>query len=767
MKRFLPIGVLLLAIAVALPALADSAGSLWKKGHDAEMRQDYEAAYEFYKQAFDQKPRDLRYRTSYERGKFLAAASHVHKGQALRDQGKLQEALAEFDTAVKIDHSSFIAGQELRRTQELIQKANSPDATPTTPQISPLISRLANSSGPVELTPISDTPITLHVSAEDTKVIYETVGKLAGINVLFDPDYTSRRIPITLNGVTLADALGLISMESKTFWRAVTPNTIFVAADTPAKRKELEQNVLKTFYLTNISSPTELQDLVNTLRTVLEIRLMTPLPTQNAVVIRATPDQVALAEKLINDLDKARPEVVVEVAVLQVTREKIRNLGINPPTSAVIQLNPNVTTTTTNSNGTTTNNNSNSGSNGSINLNHIGNLTAKDFQVTIPQASLNAIFSDANTKLIQNPQIRALDGQKASLKIGDRVPVATGSFGAGLGGVGLNSLVNTQFNYIDVGVNIDITPVVHGTREVTLKVLLDVSNVDNQVNIGGVTQPQIGQRKIEHQIRLKEGEVNILGGIFEDSDVKSLSGLPFLSQVPLLKYLFSSTNTDKRENEIVFVMIPHIVRSQDVSPLNMRALEIGTGNNIDLRRAAGTSPAPAPAAGTAAPRGGTAAAPAPPTGGQAAGTTPAGAAPAAGQAASVGFDPQIINQAVGQTFAVDVVMTGDNLYSVPLQIGYDPKTLQLLNVSNGSLLSRDGQIVSLTRRDDPSTGSVTLTATRPPNAAGISGQGSVFTLTFMAKSAGESSLVITKAGVRDAGMQAVNVSGTQAHVNIK
>ena len=143
MKRFLPIGVLLLAIAVALPAWAESASSLWKKGHDAEMRQDYEAAYVFYKQAFDQKPRDMRYRTSYERGKFLAAASHVHKGQALRDEGKLQEALAEFDTAVKIDHSSFIAGQELRRTQELIQKANSPDAAPPTPQISPLISRLS------------------------------------------------------------------------------------------------------------------------------------------------------------------------------------------------------------------------------------------------------------------------------------------------------------------------------------------------------------------------------------------------------------------------------------------------------------------------------------------------------------------------------------------------------------------------------------------------------------------------------------------------
>jgi general secretion pathway protein D len=765
MRSFVRIAALLLAVAVTIPALAESAGSLWKKGRDAELRQDFEAAYNYYKQAFDEKPKDIRYRTSFERARFLAAASKVHKGQALRDQGKLQDALTLFQDAAKIDPSSFIATQEVKRTQEMIQKESSGEA-PVSPKLSPMVSRLANSSGPVELSPISDTPITLSAT-EDTKVLYETVGKLAGINVLFDPDYTSRRIHIALNGVGLQDALALISMESKTFWRAVTPNTIFVAADTPAKRKELEQNVLKTFYLTNISSPTELQDLVNTLRTVLEIRLMTPLPTQNAIVVRATPDQVALAEKLINDLDKSRPEVVVEVAILQVTREKIRNLGITPPQTASVALNPNVTTTTTTTNGTTTPTTSGASTPGTVNLNHLPNLTAKDFSVTFGQATLNTLFSDSDTKLLQNPQIRALDGQKASLKIGDRVPVATGSFGAGLGGVGLNSLVNTQFNYIDVGVNIDITPVVHGTNEVTLKLALDVSNVDNQVNIGGITQPQIGQRKIEHQIRLKEGEANILGGIFEDSDTKSLSGLPFVSQIPLLKYLFSSTNTDRRQNEIVFVLIPHIIRSQDVSPLNMRALDIGTGNNIDIRRSLGNAPAPAAAPNANAPRG-AAATGAKPQGAQAQGAAPGFQQPQQQpSSATIGFDPQIINQSVGQTFAVDVVMNGDNIYSVPLQIGYDSKTLQLLNVSNGTLLARDGQIVALTRRDDPSTGSVTITATRPPNASGISGQGSVFTLTFMAKAAGESSLVITKAGVRDAGMQAVNVSGTQAHVNIK
>src|SRR5207253_6455672 len=213
---------------------------------------------------------------------------------------------------------------------------------------------------------------------------------------------------------------------------------------------------------------------------------------------------------------------------------------------------------------TTTSTTSTTSSTSGINLNTIANLNATDFQVTIPQATATAVLSDSDTKLIQNPQIRALDGQKATLKIGDRVPVATGSFQPGIGGVGINPLVNTQFQYLDVGVNIDITPHVHAGREVTLKIALDISAVTSHTNIGGIDQPVIGQRKIEHEIRLKDGEMNLLGGILEDQQTKALSGIPGLANVPILKYLFSQTNTEHRENEIVFALVPHIVRAQEL-----------------------------------------------------------------------------------------------------------------------------------------------------------------------------------------------------------
>ena len=245
----------------------------------------------------------------------------------------------------------------------------------------------------------------------------------------------------------------------------MTPNTIFVAADTKAKRTEIEQNVVKTFYLSNLAQTTEMQDIVNTLRTVVEITRVISLASQNAIVIRGTPDQVALAEKLVNDLDKARPEVVVDIAVMQVSRDKLRNLGVSPPTTASIQLQPNVISNHDREHHDRDHDHNRHDDHRheqcQLTLNKLANLTSNDFLVTIPGATANFLFTDSDTKIIQNPQIRALDGQKATLKIGDRVPVATGSFQPGIGGVGINPLVNTQFQYIDVGVNIDVQPTVH------------------------------------------------------------------------------------------------------------------------------------------------------------------------------------------------------------------------------------------------------------------------------------------------------------------
>src|SRR5713226_251682 len=366
MKRAIrPALICCLCLIFILPAAAaDNAKSLYAKGKTAEARQNYEQAYDFYKQAYDQKPQDLSYRSAYERLRFLAGASHVHRGQLLREAGRLEEALAEFQKAAEIDPSSAIGKQEIQVTKQMMEAASAPGPKAAAPEPSMLERRVQQAAGPVELGAIPNVPINLKIT-EDSKVIYETIGKLAGINVLFDPDYTSRRIKAELNSVSLEEALEIVALESKTFWRPVTPNTIFIAADNPAKRKDLEQSVIKTFYLSNLSQPTELQDVVNALRQILEISRIQPLPSEGAIVVRGTPDQIALAHKLVGDLDRSKPEVVVDVAVMQISRDKKRTLGVSPPTSMTVQLQPNVTTTNNTNNSNNNSNNTSSNTNSS------------------------------------------------------------------------------------------------------------------------------------------------------------------------------------------------------------------------------------------------------------------------------------------------------------------------------------------------------------------------------------------------------------------
>ncbi|HET6933870.1 MAG TPA: cohesin domain-containing protein [Candidatus Angelobacter sp.] len=791
MRRVARTLAVVLILSAILPA-KDSAKSLYNKGVKAEARQDYEAAYEFYKAAYNQHPEDLKYRVPFERTRFVAAASKVHRGQKLRDQGKLQEALAVFQQAAEIDPGNDLAAQEIRRTQQMLQRQTEP-AAKTPPSSSrreeedPLRKRLEQAGAPAELTaPLSSVPVAALEMTEDTKVIYETIGKLGNINVLFDPDYTSRRLTIRLQKVNLQEALDIVALESRTFWRPVTNNTIFVAQDTQAKRRELEQNVVKTFYLGNVSGPTDLQDIVNAIRTVLEVQRIQQIPSQSAIVIKGTPDQLALAEKMIDDIDKAKPEIIVDVVVAQVRRDKLRDLGITPPQNASVTLQgTNVAPTGT---GTGTN----TGSTGSqLNFNDLQHLNSTNYAVTIDSLKAVALFSDSNTKIMQSPRIRATDNEKAQLKVADKIPIATGSFGSPTGlGTAIGAVgVNTQFTYTDVGVILEITPRVHPDGQVTLKTVMEISNQNGQSVIGGIAQPIISTRRVEHTIRLNDGEVNLLGGILEQQETKTSSGTPLLGEIPFLKYIFTQEHREKITNEIVFLLTPHVVRGQELNELNRRAFDVGTGSGIDLRMAArpavenapvAAAPAQPPAASqpavTAGPSpavhaipGGTPVQPPatpPPTPATPAGTAkPSPGTP--GGPVTLKLDPGVLKSQQGGTVVVNVVLAnGQDVSAVPIQVTYDPKMLQFVNVTNGDFLSKDGQPVALVHRDDPAGGKLQLTAQRPPGSTGVSGDGTVFSLVFVTKSKGSGTVSISLPGARNSHNQPLEVLGSQATVTV-
>lgn len=575
----------ILILALSPAGYPDEANSAYKKGVRAEAEKQYDTAYESFRQAYALRPNDAKYEMAYLRARASAAAQHVANGFKLRDDKKLQEALAEFQRGAEIDSTNYVAAQEMQRTAEMIKKQSEPAVASS--RESPLAKLVAGAQGPVEIEPSPDTPITLRMTTTADN-IYRAIGKLGGINVLFDLDYRPQKITIELNEVMLREAFKMVALESKTFWRPISPTAIFVAAE--GKRKEYEANVMKTFYLHNASTPTELQDVVGTLKGLLEINHIQVNPTHSSITLRGTTDQLVLAEKLISDTDKPKAEVVLDIAVMEVNRDHLNTLGTTVPTSTSL-------TPTSTSSGTT-----GSGSGPVIN---IGSLNGTSWAVPIPGGSFSLLMSDNAGKVLQRPQLRALDNAHAVLKVGDRIPIATGSFSAGIGGGAISPLVNTQFQYVDVGVNIDITPHIHSDHEVTLKMVLEVTSLDGVSNLGGISQPKIGQRRIEHETRLQDGEVNLIGGILQDTETKSLSGYPWLTKIPILKYLFGQENKERLQDEVVFAITPHIVRAEEITDENLRMIDVGTNSTIGLRynesKPAKTKEPPSPPAAPATP----------------------------------------------------------------------------------------------------------------------------------------------------------------------
>ncbi|MHB1023767.1 MAG: cohesin domain-containing protein [Acidobacteriaceae bacterium] len=765
--------------ALTPPAVAQSASKWEKRGQSAEAKDDYDTAYEDYLKAYQKDPSNIKYRTHYERMRFQSAVGHVEKGRRLRLAGDYTNALTEFLRALEIDPGNEAARQEMEIARKELNGQAGPQQLGQLQRAAsqPEMQELQRAAGPIQLKPVSNAPITLHM-VEDSKVIYQAIGKAAGLNVLFDPDYTSKRLPVDLTNVSLMDALRIVGTISGTFWKPITQNTIFVAQDTRTKRQELDQQAVQTFYLANASQQNDANEVLTALRNLLDPTVKVYLvPSQNAIVMRGTPDQLLLARKIIDDLDRARPEVVVDVAILEVNRDKARNIGISLPQSFSAQLQSSTANTSSSSSSSSTTGTNTSTTSG-LTLNDLGNLNATNFGVTVGSATANLLLSDSDTRILQDPRMRATDGQKASLKIGQRIPVATGSYSAGAA-TAMSPLVQTQFQYLDVGVNIDMTPVVHYDNDVTLNLKIEVSSEAGTTSIGGISEPIISQKVIgPATIRLKAGEVSILGGILQKTDTVSVSGTPGLGEIPLLKFLFSSRYHEVATDEVVFMLIPHIVRESPLTQQNLRAIDTGTGQNIQLRQISASDAmkelaAQSSAQSQAAANGSAVSANA--------GSIPATSAAAAANTAlaqmrqqaqgappaSMTITPVNATQAVGSTFQMAVTMSGaHDVASVPMQVKFDPKVLALVNVDAGDMLSKDGQAVALVHRDD-GNGNLVLTASRPPGVAGVNGQGTVCILTFKAIGPGNATVALTRVAARNSAQTNLQVIGSQATVQVK
>ncbi len=379
-------------------------------------------------------------------------------------------------------------------------------------------------------------------------------------------------------------------------------------------------------------------------------------------------------------------------------------------------------------------------------------------------------MTDTSTQIIDNPEIRVVDGQTAKLRVGDRVPVATGSFQAGIGvgatgaGAGVvNPLVNTQFQYLDVGVNVDVTPRIHPNHEISMKVNVVVSSVTGSSNIGGISQPIISQRSIEHDIRLQDGEVNVLGGLIERTDSDIINGWPGLAKLPFFRYFFSNDTVEHQDNEVLIVLIPHIVRLPTLTAENLRSIASGSDANAEIRLENEVIAPPVPKAQSApgqAPAGTPAAAPAP--------AAAAPAASAAPQNAMLRFDPGTVTLKAGQTATLGIVVQNvQDLYSIPLLLQFNPAVVSIEDVRQGGFLSGGTQEIAIVERVDKERGQAIVSATRMPNTPGVSGSGTLVGVVVKGVAPGNSQLSIVQVNAKDSQQRPIQVVTGEATIQVQ
>ncbi len=779
---------LLLLLLPPAGAWARKGEKYMKDAKLAEVKKDWETALNLYEKAMLEDPYNIAFQMAARRVRFQAAQARVDRGQKIRAEGKLDEALAEFQKGYAIDPSSSIAVQEIKKTLEMIDRENkvaSPQAdkglTPSEKARKDSDERMARLESAPELKPIARSQITLKMSNQPPRILFETIAKLAGVNVIFDSEYQpqGRNFFVDLNNSTLEQALDFVSIQTKSFWKPLSDNTIFVTQDNVTKRRDYEDMVVKTFYLSNVNTVQELQEIATTVRAVTEVRRLFTYNGQFVIVIRGTVDQVSLAEKLLQDLDKPKAEVVVDVIVMEMSKTKSRELaaslanggvpGLNMPVQFTPR-NPVLTgsTTDTSTSGTTTTTTSTTSQ--AISLARIGRISTNDFSLTLPGAIFKALLTEREGRVLQSPQVRAVELQKASLRLGDKIPFASGSFQPGFGsvGTGISPLVSTQFQFAEVGVNVDILPKVHGPDEVSLHVELELSTVRERIDIGGLQQPVIGQRKIVHDIRMREGEVNLLGGLQGLTESLNIAGFPGINSVPVLRRIFGSESKERIETELAIVLIPHIVRAPEITPTNLKGIAAGNDQTVKLNYSPAKDAAATPAPATPGNPAGPAAAPAPAAPAPA---TPPATQPPAVQAMPAGpqllFQPAAINGKVnGNVVVILQLNQGTDLFSAPMTAKYDPKVLRLEEVMRGNVLTPDGQRLNFTPVINAERGEARIEQSRPAGSGGVASSGPLVLLRFKAIGKGTSQVTIPDLQLKNSSNQPIPVTTPAATVTI-
>jgi general secretion pathway protein D len=534
-----------------------------RSGREAERFDDFDRAVVEYTKAIREKPDDRDARLALDRAKLKASTAHFERGRRLAANRRYEEALLEYQLAAELNPTNGDVERELTATRNAL-RAKVAVAQEGQTALEALIQR-TRELGPAGQDLPQDVKLadTLVFGEASARAVFTTIARFADLNLVFDPAFRDSTISIDLRNVTLGDALTSVSSATRNFYRVTAPRTITIIPDTPAKRREYEEEVVRTFYLSNA----DLKETIDLLRIVIDARKIAPITGTNSFTVKDTPERIAAASRVLAAIDKARPEVVIDVELLEVDRVKLQEYGLQIASPGQ------------------------PGISGSVDINRDGmtlfdlrNLTQSDvFLAGLPALFYRLLKTDTNTRALASPRLRTSEGLAAQARFGERVPVPVTTF-APIATGGINQQPITSFVYENIGVNIDITPRIHHDDEVSLILRVEISNISGT---GFGDLPTFGNRQITTTIRLRDGETNMLAGLIRDDERTVMDGIPGLSDLPIVGRLFAHNRKETQQTDILLTLTPHIIRVLDLNEADLRPFRVGRDSGsplIDLPR---------------------------------------------------------------------------------------------------------------------------------------------------------------------------------------
>jgi len=670
----------------------------YKSGTQAALSKDWDQAVVYFERAVLENPKQSYYRTALLRAKVYASLDHVARARNLTAQGKKEEALAEYKAALSFDPTNFRITDEARTLAGKKPLVKEPELTKIEP--------------PVKLK-VSLDPVDLKFTETNLRSIFLALGKYAGINIIFDELFKDMPFALDLEGMNFEEVLNALCLATKSFYRRINERTVIIVPDRPDKRIQYELSVIKTFYLSNINAQDIHSSLLQLLRTQFKGPAVFVNKELNSVTIRDVPAVIELADRVIRAWDKPRAEVMLDLQIMEISRTKLRKLGLDfESLSLGIQ----------NTSGL-------SGDSLWRNLSDLDFSKTGNYQITLPSSLLQFLETDTDTRIIAQPQIRGIDGEQLKYLVGDQIPIPTTTFTPFAAG-GVSQQPITSFEFKDVGIDILITPHIHLNNEVTLELDLKIKSLGGT---GYADIPIISTREIKNVLRLKHGETNLLAGLLKDEERKTIKGIAGLKNIPGIGSLFSSDSSNILQTDVILTITPYVIRNIPLTERDREPIWV----NFQGTPSTGPSSVPDPSM-------------------QLPGQPIDRRAPRQQDQGEQGtsritLSPTNFQIPRNREFRVSVNMrTQEEIGSFSMSIAYDPQILEVKQIVPGGVITQMGEKAPFLKNIDNSSGLCTLGFSSPQVSKGVKGTGRLVSLVFRSKAPGD--CVIT----------AVNVTGNAA-----